>query len=84
MTQNATLSELVSESLRTTPIGKSLIMNFRGEPTPVEVKYTFTGGWVVTQVLHPGVPLELVKGEDGHLLQVDITLLPYDGLKVTE
>jgi len=83
MARNAEMSLQFTESLRKTPIGKSLVMNFRGDPTPVEVKYTFTGGWVVTQILHPGVPLEIVKGADGHLLQVDITLLPYDGMKAT-
>jgi len=84
MKRNAELSEQIAEALKNTPIGKSVITNFRGAPTPVEVKYTFTGGWVITQMLHPGVPLEIVKGEDGHLLQIDITLLPYDGIKATE
>ncbi|EJN17230.1 hypothetical protein PMI36_05564 [Pseudomonas sp. GM79] len=84
MKRNAELSEQFTESLRMTPLGEPLVFNFRGAPTPVEVKYTFTGGWVVTQILHPGVPLEIVKGKDGHLLQVDITLLPYDGMKATE
>ena len=83
MKRNAGLSEQFTQTLKETPIGKKMILNFSGAPTPVEVKYTFTGGWVVTQTLHPGVPLEIVKGEDGNLLQVDITLLPYDGLKAT-
>ncbi|WP_212625062.1 hypothetical protein [Pseudomonas sp. PP3] len=83
MKRNADLSEQFTDSLRNTPVGKKLVFNFRGAPTPVEVKFIFTGGWVVTQVLHPGVPLEIVKGEDGHLLQVDITLLPYDGMRAT-
>ena len=84
MKRNAELSEQLTEAIKNTEIGKSLTMTFRGAPTPVEVKYTFTGGWVITQVLNPGVPLEIVKGENGHLLQIDITLLPYDGLKVTD
>lgn len=84
MKRNADLSQQLEEALKNTPVGKSLTMNFRGVSTPVEVKYTFSGGWVVTQMLSPGVPLEIVRGENGHLLQVDITLLPYDGMKAAE
>ena len=83
MKRNAELSEQFTKNLQSTPVGGSMVFNFLGVPTPVEVKYTFTGGWVVKQVLHPGVPLEIVKGEDGSLIQVDITLLPYDGMKST-
>lgn len=83
MKRNAELSEQFTQSLRDTPIGKKMILNFKGVPTPIEVKYTFAGGWVITQMLHPGVPLEIIKGEDGHLQQVDITLMPYDGMKAT-
>ena len=81
MKRNAEMSQQLTEALRSTEIGKPLVMNFRGDPTPVEVKYTFSGGWVVTQTLIPGMPLEIVRGEDGHLEQIDITLLPHDGLK---
>jgi len=80
MKRNAEMSQQLTEALASTEIGKSLVMNFRGAPTPVEVKYTFTGGWVITQRLIPGMPLEIIRGEDGHLQQIDITLLPHDGL----
>ncbi|WJN52132.1 hypothetical protein [Pseudomonas asiatica] len=83
MNRNEDMSVQITDALHNTPVGKKLTMNFRGTPTPVEVKYTFNGGWVVTQILHPGVPLEIVRGEDGHLQQIDITLLPYEGLAVT-
>ena len=81
MKRNTEMSHQISEALLNTEIGKKLVMNFRGAPTPVEVKYTFSGGWVITQNLIPGMPLEIVRGEDGHLEQIDITLLPHDGLK---
>ncbi|VVM40543.1 hypothetical protein PS631_00258 [Pseudomonas fluorescens] len=83
MKRDAEISLELADALQRLPIGKKLTMNFKGEPTPVEVKYTFSGGWVITQLLHPGVPLEIVKGEGGTLQKIDITLLPYDGLAAT-
>ncbi|QQD56658.1 hypothetical protein MHB_0010570 [Pseudomonas fluorescens BBc6R8] len=80
MKRNAELSEQFTETLRKTEVGKQMIINFRGAPTPVEVKYTFSGGWVVTQTLIPGMPLVITRGEDGYLEQIDITLLPHEGL----
>jgi hypothetical protein len=81
MKRNAEISDQITETLRNTAVGEKLIMNFRGEPTPVEVTYLFKGGWVVSQTLIPGMPLEITKGEDGYLEQIDIKLLPHDGLK---
>ncbi|MFP5499797.1 MAG: hypothetical protein ACLGJE_26970 [Gammaproteobacteria bacterium] len=75
MTRNADVSQEIQDALERTEIGKKLILNFRGLPVPIEVKYFFRGGWVITQQLIPGMPLELVRGEDGHLESIDIKLL---------
>ena len=81
MKRNEEMSKQLTEALKTTEIGKPIIMNFRGDPTPVEVKFVFHSGWVITQRLIPGMPLEFIRGEDGQVDRIDITLLPHDGLK---
>ena len=71
----------VSEIIEKTPIGEFVTINFLGQPNPVLVKFVFTGGWVIEQKLIPGMPLEFTRGEDGHLKNITIDILPYEGLK---
>ncbi|MBB6287622.1 MULTISPECIES: hypothetical protein [unclassified Pseudomonas] len=75
MTRNAEVSQEIQDALERTQVGKKLTLNFKGLAVPIEVKYFFRGGWVVTQQLVPGMPLEVVRGEDGHLDRIDIKLM---------
>lgn len=81
MDTNETMASKILAALQDVEIGKKLRMEFSGLPIPVEVVYTFAGGWVITQRLVPGMPLEIVRGEDGHLRELKITLLPHDGIR---
>ncbi|WP_339873954.1 hypothetical protein [uncultured Brevundimonas sp.] len=69
----------VREGISNTPIGKTFTINFSGRPTPIRVQIVFSGGWALDFVLPAGQPLEIVKGADGYLKELSITLLDRTG-----
>ena len=71
----------ISEMIQKTPVGELVTINFLGQPNPVLITFTFAGDWIIKQKLIPGMPLEFTRGEDGHLKNITITILPYEGLK---
>ena len=78
------LSASITDSLHKVEVGQKLIMKFSGLPFPITIKYSFAGGWIVSQTLIPGMPLELVRGEDGHLECIDVTFHPAEGIRLTD
>lgn len=81
MREEPEVAAVLSDVMAKTPIGKTVRVNFSGDPTPVVVTFKFVGGWVVEQKLSPGMPLEFTRGDDKYLENISIDLLPYDGLK---
>lgn len=75
------IESTISEAIASTPVGKKVSVHFNGLAGPVEIRMVFSGGWEVEYTLVPGMPLEFVRGEDGYLEDLRITLLPNTGLK---
>lgn len=75
------LAESIRNSILATEIGQKVTIQFNGIPSIVHVEISFVGGWNVKQALAPGQSIELIRGEDGYLDCVNITIDPFDGLK---
>lgn len=81
MTREYSVEESLSEALARKRVGEQLKIGFGGVPKIVTVRLEFAGGWVITQKLPPGTDLDLVKGEDGYLQNLTITIEDYEGLR---
>ncbi|AYN09538.1 MULTISPECIES: hypothetical protein [Pseudomonas] len=81
MTREYEAEKSVSELISEKRVGEKVRIEFKGLPSPVTARFEFSGGWIVEQKLHPGMPLEFIKGDPEHLKNLTITIEPYDGLK---
>jgi|TARA_B110000977_G_C11066627_1_gene488024 hypothetical protein len=77
---SVSLEESLQQEIDSTPVGKDVVVRFKGVPQNIDVELTFTGGWIVKQKIIPGGSLVFTKGEAGHLQKVTIYINPYDGL----
>lgn len=75
------VEKVVAETISNAPVGKKIEIRFPGAAIPIHVRMVFAGGWEIEYTLIPGMPLEFVRGEDGYLKEVTVTLLPSEGLK---
>lgn len=75
------MAKVITEYIAQKRPGEQVKISFGGSPRPFLIKFEFLGGWKTEQLLPPGVPLQFTKGLDDHLLGIEITILPYDGLK---
>ena len=73
------LEKSVLDAISTTLIGEKVEVRFAGLATPVAVRMRFAGGWEVMYTIVPGMALEFVRGEDGYLNALSVTLLRYEG-----
>jgi len=76
------LEKTIQETIESTPVGEKVKINFRGIPQIIDVEMSFAGGWVITQTIIPGKPLEFVRGENQYLNSITITINPYNGLEL--
>lgn len=75
------LALFVSNHIDRTPIGERVKIQFSGVAVPIAVRIAVQGGWVFEYTIIPGMTLEFVRGEPYVLEQLDITILPHEGLK---
>lgn len=75
------LKNIIKNAIESSEIGKELILNFSGIPQKIDIELTFKGGWKTHQIILPGHSFRLVKGEDGFLEEVKITINEYDGIQ---
>ena len=75
------LEKTVADVISKTPVGKTVTVRFSGLATPIEIMMRFAGGWEISYTLIPGMPLEFIRGEDGYMEELNITIMPHDGLK---
>jgi|GEM_PF-3169287 len=76
------LEKTIQEAIESTPVGKKVKINFRGTPQIIDVEMSFAGGWVLTQTIIPGKPLEFIRGENQYLNSIRINIHPYNGLEL--
>ncbi|WP_256804582.1 hypothetical protein [Pseudomonas putida] len=81
MTREFEAEKTVADFMAEKRPGEKVTIKFQGSASPVTARFEFTGGWIIEQKLHPGMPLEFIKGEDHHLKNLTITIEPYEGLK---
>ena len=77
--ENEAVKQLINAILNA-PVGSRVRCAFEGIPLPVDVTMKFAGGWEISYTLIPGQPLELIRGEDAYLDDMDIHIRDYDGL----
>ena len=75
------LEKTIQDAIESTPVGKKVIINFGGTPQIIDVELSFSGGWIITQTIIPGKPLEFTRGENQYLKNITITINPYEGLE---
>ncbi|MFZ5621158.1 MAG: hypothetical protein ACOY5W_09075 [Pseudomonadota bacterium] len=75
------LERIVSDAIAKTPAGKKVEIRFPHIAASVVVKMKFAGGWTVEYTLVPGMSIQFIRGEDGYLNELGITVLDDDGLK---
>ncbi|MBW4966268.1 hypothetical protein KZZ04_07800 [Pseudoalteromonas sp. CR1] len=75
------LEQVLTDTIKRTPVGEDVTINFSGEANIIDVEMKFSGGWVITQTIVPGKPFVFTKGNDDFLQSINITINPFDGLK---
>ena len=75
------LEKVIQQAINDAEVGKTVALNFCGDPQIIDIKMKFKGGWEVTQTVIPGRIFEFTKGEDSYLLSIDITINPFNGIK---
>ncbi|MDO6707963.1 hypothetical protein [Photobacterium sp. 1_MG-2023] len=72
--------QAIKTQIENTEVGKDVVISFGGIPTIIDVEMTFVGGWLIKQEIIPGKKLVFTKGSGDSLIDLTITIRPYEGL----